>query len=147
MEVINGCCYGRQQRAKENKGDYIKLCGQRFWEFISGDLELFAEIIEPLGKKAAEHNLTFERQYEKVVDAFTELFGVDFCDEKGDILWEKLARFSSAETPPKLEMTKRKTKSSVKDARKELVAVGKKATNTESQEILKASKEERKLTD
>jgi len=30
--AVNGCCYGRDNRP--DKGDYLKYCGQRFWEFI-----------------------------------------------------------------------------------------------------------------
>jgi hypothetical protein len=52
--AINGCCYGRDN--KPDKGDYFKYCGQRFWEFISGDENLYTEIIEPLGHKAKEKN-------------------------------------------------------------------------------------------
>ena len=32
---VNGCCYGRDNTP--DKGEYLKLCGQGFWEFISGD--------------------------------------------------------------------------------------------------------------
>jgi hypothetical protein len=31
--AVNGCCYGRDN--VPDKGDYLKLCGQRFWSFIS----------------------------------------------------------------------------------------------------------------
>jgi hypothetical protein len=48
--AVNGCCYGRD--SNPDKGDYFKYCGQRFWEFISGDTQLFTEIIEPLGHNA-----------------------------------------------------------------------------------------------
>lgn len=47
---VNGCCYGRE--AKPDKGDYIKLCGQSFWELISGEPELYTLIVEPLSHKA-----------------------------------------------------------------------------------------------
>jgi len=50
--AVNGCCYGKDNVT--NKGDYIKLCGQRFWEFISGNENLYTEIIEPLGHRAKE---------------------------------------------------------------------------------------------
>lgn len=33
--AVNGCCYGRDN--KPDKGDYFKYCGQKFWEFISGE--------------------------------------------------------------------------------------------------------------
>ena len=45
--AVNGCCYGRDN--KPDKGEYYKYCGQVFWEFISGDDELYRDIIEPLG--------------------------------------------------------------------------------------------------
>ncbi|MFP4369868.1 MAG: PmeII family type II restriction endonuclease, partial [Candidatus Kapaibacterium sp.] len=52
--AVNGCCYGKDNRP--DKGDYFKYCGQRFWEFISGDPDLFKDIIEPIGHKAKERN-------------------------------------------------------------------------------------------
>lgn len=42
---VNGCCYGKEKNP--DKGDYFKYCGQMFWEFISGDSNLFIEIVEP----------------------------------------------------------------------------------------------------
>jgi hypothetical protein len=105
IEAINGCCYGRQQRKSESKGDYTKLCGQRFWQFISGDSELYTRIIEPLGHRAKERNDFFQTQYELVVDAFTQDFRRDFCSPANNVLWEKLAQFASAEVPPKLSKT------------------------------------------
>src|SRR3989338_2079224 len=45
--AVNGCCYGKDDNP--DKGDYLKLCGQRFWEFISGNENLYTDIIEPLG--------------------------------------------------------------------------------------------------
>lgn len=32
---VNGCCYGLDNNP--DKGDYYKYCGQKFWEFISGN--------------------------------------------------------------------------------------------------------------
>jgi Type II restriction endonuclease EcoO109I len=59
--AVNGCCYGRDNRP--DKGDYLKYCGQRFWDFISGDAELYITIIEPLGHQAREKNEIFEQGY------------------------------------------------------------------------------------
>ena len=50
--AVNGCCYGRDNNP--DKGDYFKYCGQTFWEFVSGDTNLYTEIIEPLGHKAKQ---------------------------------------------------------------------------------------------
>jgi len=50
--AVNGCCYGKNR--SPDKGDYLKLCGQEFWKFISGDDTLYTDIIEPLGHQAKE---------------------------------------------------------------------------------------------
>ncbi len=95
VQCVNGCCYGKQAKKSEHKGDYIKLCGQRFWEFISGDPQLYIRIIEPIGHKAKERNDEFLAQYELVVDAFTEQFRAAFCDDANLIRWDKLTENSS----------------------------------------------------
>jgi len=96
---VNGCCYGKQARKSEDKGDYFKFCGERFWDFISGDPQLYIKIIEPIGHKATERNAEFLAQYELVVDTFTDVFRKDFCDSANNILWDKLTKISS-EAPP-----------------------------------------------
>lgn len=92
--AINGCCYGRD--AKPDKGDYFKYCGQRFWEFISGDSELFTQIIEPLGYNAKEKNDDFLKSYSQMINKFTKEFSNDFCKDNGELDWDKLVRFNSA---------------------------------------------------
>lgn len=91
--AVNGCCYGRDN--KPDKGDYLKLCGQRFWEFISGDENLYIEIIEPLGHKAKEKNEKFIEEYPKVINRFTRDFSRVFCDLDGKILWDKIVKLNS----------------------------------------------------
>jgi len=60
---INGCCYGIENNP--DKGDYFKYCGQEFWELISGNNNLYLEIIEPLGHKSKERNNEFIMSYSK----------------------------------------------------------------------------------
>ena len=91
--AVNGCCYGRNTRP--DKGDYFKYCGQHFWEFISGDSELFTEIIEPLGHRAKEKNDIFIKAYSNILNLFTKEFADTYCKENGEIDWEKLVRFNS----------------------------------------------------
>lgn len=91
--AINGCCYGKDENP--DKGDYSKLCGQRFWEFISGNENLYTEIIEPLGHKAKEKNEQFVEEYAKVINKFTLEFSIEYCDPSGKIMWEKLVKFNS----------------------------------------------------
>lgn len=92
--AVNGCCYG--QDSKPDKGDYFKYCGQRFWEFISGNSELFTEIIEPLGHNAKEKNDDFVKSYSQMINKFTKEFTNLFCKDSGEIDWDKLVRFNSA---------------------------------------------------
>ncbi len=92
--AVNGCCYGRDNRP--DKGDYYKYCGQKFWEFISGNENLYTEIIEPLSHKAKEKNDEFLISYSQMINKFTREFGNAFCDEKGAINWEELVKFNSS---------------------------------------------------
>ena len=97
VSAVNGCCYGitTKKNRYKSKGDYDKLCGQAFWEFISGDSELYKSIIEPLGHKAKEKNDAFYKSYSKKINLFTLEFITDFCDDTGDINWDKLVEFNS----------------------------------------------------
>jgi hypothetical protein len=90
--AINGCCYGKNK--KPDKGDYFKFCGQQFWEFISGNENLYTEIIEPLGHKAKERNEEFMVAYAQIINKFTLNFIKDFCID-GKVDWKKLVKFNS----------------------------------------------------
>jgi len=91
--AINGCCYGKDN--KPDKGDYHKFCGQRFWEFISNDRNIYTDIIKPIGYKAKIRNTKFNKEYSKVINKFTFEFSKDYCDEDGNLLWEELLKYNS----------------------------------------------------
>lgn len=91
--AVNGCCYGKDNNP--DKGEYLKLGGQRFWEFISGENNLYTDIIEPLGHKSKEKNEEFIKAYSKIINKFTFEFSKDFCENSGQINWVKLIRFNS----------------------------------------------------
>ncbi len=92
--AINGCCYGRETNA--DKGDYFKYCGQQFWEFISGDSDLYVKLIEPLGHQAKERNDDFMQSYSQMINKFTKEFADNFCKDDGSIDWETLIKYNSA---------------------------------------------------
>jgi hypothetical protein len=94
--AVNGCCYGKDDNP--DKGDYLKLCGQRFWELISGNKNIYTEIIEPLGQSAKAKNEMFLREYDKVVNRFTAQFIRKYCERSGSIKWKKLVKFNSGKT-------------------------------------------------
>lgn len=95
---VNGCCYGRDNNP--DKGEYYKYCGQSFWSFISGNPNLFIEIIEPLGFKAKEKNDSFLESYSQMINKFTLEFALEYCLQSGKIDWEKLVFFNSGVNPP-----------------------------------------------
>lgn len=91
--AINGCCYGIDNNP--DKGEYFKICGQEFWAFISGNENLYLEIIEPLGNKAKERNEKFQQLYVQTINNFTLQFINDFCKENGEVDWRKIVKFNS----------------------------------------------------
>jgi len=93
IQAVNGCCYGRDNRPE--KGDYQKYCGQRFWEFISEDKDLYTNIIKPLGYKAKERNEEFFEAYAQISNKFTFEFSQNFCID-GKIDWATLVKFNSS---------------------------------------------------
>jgi len=100
--AINGCCYGRDNRP--DKDEYLKYCGQRFWEFISGDPDLYIDLIEPLGRKAKRRNEEFLREYARVVNKFSMEFGREYCAPDGTILWKKLVQFNSGKCQSQIDL-------------------------------------------
>lgn len=93
VRAVNGCCYGKDN--KPDKGDYFKYCGQKFWYFISGNKQIYTEIIEPLGYKAKEKNQEFLSSYSNLLNKFTREFTIRFCKDNGEIDWNKLVFFNS----------------------------------------------------
>ncbi|OGF67954.1 MAG: cytosolic protein [Candidatus Fischerbacteria bacterium RBG_13_37_8] len=91
--AVNGCCYGIDD--SPNKGDYLKLCGQRFWEFITGDSEFYQRIIEPLGYKAKEKNDYYNKHYSNVINLFVLEFSEEYCKKDGSVDWEKIVKHNS----------------------------------------------------
>lgn len=89
VEFINGCIYGTDANPYKEKV-YYKYCGKRFWEFISGSATLYKDIVDPLGKEAAQWNEMFEREYAEKVNALTREFLNKFCTKEGRVRWEVL---------------------------------------------------------
>jgi hypothetical protein len=101
VEAINGCCYGRV--IKTDKGEYQKIAGQVFWELISGNSDLYTEIIDPLAYKAKERNQEYEREYARQINIFTQQFVKVFCVD-GMIHWEKIVKFNSGKEKFKVDL-------------------------------------------
>jgi len=94
--AVNGCCYGVSKAKLTDKGDYHKYCGQRFWDFISADDDLYTKIIEPLGHRAKEQNEKYQKSRSKVINQFTKEFLDKFCSASGEIEWGKIVELNSS---------------------------------------------------
>ena len=89
--AVNGCCIGQENQPE--LGDYSKLCGQTFWEFISGNENLYIYLVESLGY-CLDKGAVFADKYDRTVNMFTNQFFQNFFEE--DVIdWEKLVRFNS----------------------------------------------------
>jgi hypothetical protein len=93
IRCVNGCCYGKDNNP--DKGTYFKYCGQRFWEFIGGNENMYIDIIEPLGHKAKERNEKYAEQYFGKINIFVKEFIENFCNKNGAIDWERLVKYNS----------------------------------------------------
>jgi hypothetical protein len=110
LVCVNGCCYGRTRERYEYKakGNYYKLCGQRFWELISADPDLYTSLILPLGHEARERNEEFAQHYSNLINRLTLEFMTEFCDTDGSINWEKLVVYNSEFIPNKTTVENKK---------------------------------------
>ena len=91
--AVNGICYG--SRSNNDQGDYFRYCGQDFWEFVSGDANLYLEIIEPLAVEAKKRNDEFAVEYAKKINVFVAEFLKRFASHDGSVDWEKIVRLNS----------------------------------------------------
>jgi hypothetical protein len=98
-----GICYGRFKTV--NNGEYLHIGGQSFWHLLSGDRELYVDLIEPLGHEAEAHAERFERERDATYNRLIREFTIEYCDADGNIDWPKLVRFVSQNMPeqPKAE--------------------------------------------
>jgi len=92
--AVNGCCFGKKKNKNPDKDGYLKICGQEFWQFITGEEDFYIEIMEPIGHKAKQKNEEFIEAYSILINKFTLEFSTHFCVD-GKINWNKLLEFNS----------------------------------------------------
>lgn len=107
--AVNGCIYGKDARPLKVDSDpdktYFKYAGQEFWKFLSGDDNLFREIIKPIDAEAHQKDEAFRAAYGAKVNELTAEFSLNFL-HKGQIDWLKLVDFVSARESVKLKTAK-----------------------------------------
>jgi len=97
--AVNGCIYGTDKKPFKEDSDseqnYYKMCGQEFWELISGDNDLYKNIILPLDKEAKKRSEHFKEVYSEKSNEMTKEFSDTFLTKKSVIDWEKMIDFVS----------------------------------------------------
>lgn len=97
--AVNGCIYGKDnnpfKKDKLSDESYYKLCGEEFWELVSGDSQLYKKIIQPLDKEAKKRSKHFTEVYAAKNNEMTKEFSDNFLTKKGLIDWEKIIDFVS----------------------------------------------------
>jgi hypothetical protein len=97
LQPTLGICYGKFKTV--NNGEYLHIGGQSFWHLISGDKNLYIDLIEPLGYKAEEHDQSFKEEKDHTQNRLLREFINTYCDEHGAIEWPKLLEFVSGNLP------------------------------------------------
>ncbi|MCL5266608.1 MAG: hypothetical protein M1469_00705 [Bacteroidetes bacterium] len=92
VQPFLGMCYGRMKR--KDTGKYLKVSGQDFWYFISGNPNLYTDIVEPIGSRAKEHNDRYLHERAALINTFTREMFDEFCAD-GRIDWKRLVQFNS----------------------------------------------------
>ncbi|HZH91818.1 MAG TPA: PmeII family type II restriction endonuclease [Pyrinomonadaceae bacterium] len=101
--AVNGCIYGRDRVPFKNHTDpdrqYYKYAGQEFWRFISGDDNLYREIITPIDREARQKDENFKKAYSAKINEMTQEFLTYFVTDNL-IDWVKLVDYVSKRDKP-----------------------------------------------
>jgi len=98
-QAVLGICYGQSQTIE--RGDYTLMSGKDFWEFISGDAELYIDLISLVAFHSQEHNERFFLEKLDAVQRITDDFAAEFCGELRQVDWQKLIIFNSGPKSPR----------------------------------------------
>ncbi|MET0622436.1 MAG: PmeII family type II restriction endonuclease [Pyrinomonadaceae bacterium] len=97
--AVNGCIYGKDASPLKQNTDpdkiFYKYAGQDFWSFISGDEEMYREIIKPIDEEARARDEEYKRAYDGKVNGMVKEFSNIFLDDDNQIDWVKLVDYVS----------------------------------------------------
>lgn len=97
VQPVLGICYGKFKTV--DNGEYLKIGGQSFWQFVSGFPSLYIDMIEPIGYEALRHDDNYLREKSSTYSRFIRDFAAEFCNPQGQIDWAKLVQFNSGNLP------------------------------------------------
>lgn len=97
--AVNGCIYGKDRVPFKTHQDaekqYYEYAGQDFWNFVSGDDQLYREIIKLIDEEAQQKDETFKRAYAAKINEMTQDFVNEFMTADNQIDWIKLVDYVS----------------------------------------------------
>ena len=76
---------------------YQELAGKDFWAELTGDNEFYKKIIGFMGTMPEQYLSAYQESYNKAANRLVREFSNNFCDEDGEIDWEKLVEFNSGD--------------------------------------------------
>jgi type II restriction endonuclease EcoO109I-like protein len=92
-----GICYGKFKTV--NNGKFLHIGGQSFWHLLSGDPDLYIDLIEPLGYRSKQFNDGFEERKNNTYNRMARDFTNKYCDADGAIDWKQVVQFVSKNLP------------------------------------------------
>lgn len=99
IRPIIGYGYGRKLQRKASNDE--KLAGQSFWRLLTGESDFYLRLSAAMESFAGEHGSVYRVAFEKKHQQLLREFMIDYVDESGKILWQKVVAFNSAEVKPK----------------------------------------------
>ena len=94
-----GYCYGKKRTTGRGRPTiYRELAGQDFWAELTGDRDFYLKIIKLMGTQPEKYLEQYKASYAKASNRLIKQFTNDFCDDDGNISWDKLVKFNSGYT-------------------------------------------------
>ena len=95
-EPIIGYCYGKKRSSGRGRPTiYKELAGQEFWAELTGDQEFYLNIVKYMGMQPEKYLEKYRECYAKASNRLVKQFTLEFCDDDGAIIWDKLVKFNS----------------------------------------------------
>lgn len=96
---IIGYGYGRKLVRKASNVE--KLAGQAFWRLLSGEADFYLRISSAMETFAGQHGALYKTAFEQKHRQVLREFLINYVDPSGDIRWDAVVAFNSAESRPK----------------------------------------------
>lgn len=87
---VMGICYGRKRVTDGLKYADVEIQGQAFWYFLTGDPDLYKDLISIMEKVSRKFYHRFSSRKEKAIIRLLPEFHSRYCCEDGSVNWEIL---------------------------------------------------------